>query len=781
MSRTSFGTLFTEATTENPFPYQERLATGPTLPSLIHIPTGAGKTLAIVLAWLWRRCFHPDPAVRAATPRRLVYCLPMRNLVEQTRDDIEKCISKLKVDVRLHVLMGGDVDDEWLLHPEADAILVGTQDMLLSRALNRGYSMRRSRWPFAFGLLHSDCLWVFDEIQLMGAALPTSAQLEGFRQQLGTLAPCQTMWMSATLQPDWVATADHAEPQVVFALDGDDRSHPVVAKRLTASKTLHQFAHSGVKEKAVYPKELAALVTAQHRPNTLTLVILNTVDRATAVYKALDKHPAAKLLLHSRFRPNDRKAKTDELRKPLPAAGRIVISTQVVEAGIDLSARTLITELAPWSSLVQRFGRCNRKGEDDHAQVLWLDVEDQAAAPYDSTELEKSRAMLVSLEGKSVAPSDLPDCELVQPETDVIRRRDLLGLFDTAPDLSGNDLDVSRFIRVHDEMDVQVFWREWEGTAPAPSTAAPGRQELCSAPIGSVKDATAKADRAACVWDHLEDRWVKLRPPLRPGMAIMLRASEGGYSPDVGWDPTAREHVTVIEPERHEKPEAPHDDPDSVRRPETLVSHINRVVATLGAMLPQLRPLGPYAAQLGLAARWHDAGKAHRIFQETMKKGNAGIEGVDQEVWAKSVKSARHSRKHFRHELASALAFRQHHPTQFLEAYLIAAHHGKVRLVIRSLPDEDRKYFTGGRQAMGVRDKESLPATDLGNGTLMPETELDLTLMELGGGGSSWLEQALKLRDEPTVGPFRLAYLEAILRAADGRASAEGEREGRMA
>lgn len=781
MSRTSFGAVFAEATKhQNPFPYQERLATGPILPSLIHIPTGIGKTLAIVLAWLWRRRFHPDPEVRTHTPRRLVYCLPMRNLVEQTRDVIEGCIGELKVDVQLHVMMGGDVDDEWLLHPETDAILVGTQDMLLSRALNRGYGMRRSRWPFAFGLLHSDCLWVFDEIQLMGAALPTSAQLEGFRQQLGTLAPFQTMWMSATLQPDWVATADHSEPQAVFALDGNDLSHPVVAKRLNAQKTLRQVAHSGVKEKA-YPKELAALISAQHQPGTLTLVILNTVDRAVAVYKALDRHPAAKLLLHSRFRPDDRKAKTDELRTPAPSEGRIVISTQVVEAGVDLSARTLVTELAPWSSLVQRFGRCNRIGEDDYAQVIWLDVEEQAAAPYDSTELEKSRAILVGLEGKSVAPSDLPDCDLIQPETDVIRRRDLLGLFDTAPDLSGNDLDVSRFIRVHDEMDVQVFWREWEGTVPAPSTTAPGRLELCSAPIGSVKDATAKSDRAACVWDHLEDKWVKLRPPLRPGMAIMLRASEGGYSADIGWDPTAKSPVTVIEPERQEKPEAPRDDPDSVRRPETLVSHTNRVVATLGAILTQLPPLRPFAEQLALAARWHDAGKSHRIFQETMMKGNAGIAGADQEVWAKSQTSTRHSRKHFRHELASALAFRQHHPGRFLEAYLIAAHHGKVRLVIRSLPDEDRKPSPGGRQAMGVRDKERLPATDLGNETRMAETELDLTPMEMGGGGSSWLEQALKLRDAATVGPFRLAYLEAILRAADGLASAEGEREGRMA
>ena len=35
---------------------------------------------------------------------------------------------------------------------------------------------------------------------------------------------------------------------------------------------------------------------------------------------------------------------------------RIIVATQVVEAGVDISATTLVTELSPWSSLVQRFG-----------------------------------------------------------------------------------------------------------------------------------------------------------------------------------------------------------------------------------------------------------------------------------------------------------------------------------------------------------------------------------------------------------------------------------------
>jgi hypothetical protein len=73
--------------------------------------------------------------------------------------------------------MGGADDGEWDQHPERDAILIGTQDMLLSRVLNRGYGMSRYRWPVHFGLLSNDCLWVMDEVQNMGSGLVTTAQL----------------------------------------------------------------------------------------------------------------------------------------------------------------------------------------------------------------------------------------------------------------------------------------------------------------------------------------------------------------------------------------------------------------------------------------------------------------------------------------------------------------------------------------------------------------------------------------------------------------------------
>ena len=245
--RTAYGKQ--NSTEFQAFDYQRGMASE-TWPDILNVPTGMGKTAAVVLAWLWKRGWRKDgresqPDV--ATPRRLVYCLPMRVLVEQTVKNTEAWLKALDLystpgggRVSISVLMGGEEDvraAEWTSYPEEDAILVGTQDMLLSRALMRGYGMSRYQWPIHFALLHNDSLWVFDEVQLMGAALATSAQIEAFRRNFPLAKSSRTLWVSATLNRDWLDTVDlrpHMGSLAARTIEDEDRRQ--AQDRLQAGK-----------------------------------------------------------------------------------------------------------------------------------------------------------------------------------------------------------------------------------------------------------------------------------------------------------------------------------------------------------------------------------------------------------------------------------------------------------------------------------------------------------------------------------------------------------------
>lgn len=827
----TFVEFFSKATTSpterrgrTPYPYQQAFAEGDSLPELLNVPTGVGKTATAVLGWLYRRR-EAASQVRETTPRRLVYCLPMRTLVEQTSGCAKSWITNLgltgKVDV--HVLMGGADDSDWDEWPERDAILIGTQDMLLSRALNRGYGMSRYRWPMHFGLLNNDCLWVMDETQLMGVGLTTTAQLQGLRSKLKTYGLAHSIWMSATLDSKPITTVDHPEPATGFvrlALTDADRTYEPVKKRLGAVKVLEKsnVVLTNESEKKSYAKELAAAVKTAHRQGTLTLVVMNRVARAQELFRELQNLAKPKTkptpltaelaLIHARFRPEDRRLQEESLfSDSIPEAGRIVVATQAIEAGVDVSAATMFTELAPWSSLVQRFGRCNRGGEFSDARVIWLDAipkddKDRIALPYEAEEFSKSRQFLSSL--TDVGPAALESIHNERPAEVVhtLRRRDLLDLWDTTPDLAGNDLDVSRFIREGDDTDVQIYWREYDGDLPSELMPAAQRHELCSVSVVQARDFLGKlkknSKQFALVWKPVEKekKWQPVDPgEIRPGMVLLLKPEMGGYLDAIGWTGNSADRPTPRPP----KDGIPNEDAGdgtnlNASQWVPLTQHLNDVSeASLGLRTA----FGDTSADIPwdsitTAARWHDVGKAHPAFQNMLVRGRANAADLRLNTWAKSdgILSARpryfvdaaeeEERIGFRHELASALLWLTHRGPQAdadLVAYLIAAHHGKVRASIRSLPNEIPPSDSSIKFARGVWHGDFVPEVDLGNGEKVSATRIDLGLMELGesASGSSWLSRVLGLRDHVNFGPFRLSFLEMLLRVADWRGSDAGE------
>ena len=594
------------------------------------------------------------------------------------------------------------------------------------------YAAGRARWPTEFALLHNDAYWVFDEVQLMGAGLPTSTQLEAFRNAL-RLEPARSarsLWVSATLDPNWLRTVDYPDgPRKVLRVPDDvpeDAASWDVRRLIEVNKPVAKaaVAPAGMKKQDIeaYIRALADFVRGVRAPGQRTLAIVNTVERAQKLHAALLKAGVAEselVLVHSRFRPVDRRT---QMRR-LSAEDCIVVATQAIEAGVDLSSAVLITELAPWPSLVQRFGRLNRRGErpkeEGGAPAYWIDLlgdrgdEDKDAQfwaqPYGVAELEGRPRPAVDV--SDAAPVNLRNPGDLAPPRRVIRRKDLIDLFDTDPDLTGFDVDISPYVRDAADTDAHVFWRDLKTLGSEP--VRPSRDELCAVSIGKARewiDALRKHKLAAYApdpqWRGDEKVTATLPPGWRPlggdspwpGMTLLVDVAAGGYESARGFVGAASRASVDPMP-----PPLPSDDTDSDRQDQddgsggfaravTLADHTEHVAAEARKLCEALGVTAVDTDAILRAARWHDLGKAHEVFQDTMRRGLRCKASYDGVLLAKTENGhLRHERAYFRHELASALAFLAHKAwarDADLVAYLIAAHHGKVRMSLRALPAE---------------------------------------------------------------------------------------------
>lgn len=813
----------------------------------------------------------------------------MRVLVEQTEHEALSSLSRLGLlwngkdphggQVGVHCLMGGSEAGDWHLHPEHCAVLIGTQDMLLSRALNRGYASPRARWPMEFGLLNQDSLWVMDEVQLMDVGLATSAQLQAFRDQDKSSdrlpRPCRTWWMSATLQRDWLDQSP----------DTDSLAATIATERIQPEQRLGSLWEDVRKplriEGAADNDALASLVSREHVANGRgshgpSLVVVNTVARAVALHAALKKDAMLSgtdvRLVHSRFRSAERSMWRGAFLNRAacaPGTDRIIVATQVIEAGVDISAGLLITTLAPWASLVQRFGRAARWG--GNAQVIVVDHRiagattstdkqqkdlEKQALPYALEDLDAAKAALALLEDAS--PLSLERFEDANTQLlgelypyrvrHLLLRHEVEELFDTLPDLSGADIDISRFIRSGDERDLHVFWADVpsnsrlppEGTVPArdalcnvPFLAA--RVWLCGKETGQQKAPRLRERMRAWVWDYLDGGWrIAERKDLFPGQTVLVAADSGGYLTDTGWAPDSKSPVGVlasVAPKAEDVADASEDDESLSATPrwQTIATHGAQVASEAASMLRDIDPTRE--SVFSLAGRWHDAGKALPPFQASIealssRPARRDLAKAPKGAWVDGRKlypdPPRAQRHGFRHELASTLALfdvlirhQPDHPALLgpwralleakgaavsaasasdaaptaleqevvdlsadefdLLAYLVCSHHGKVRMAWHASPADQRSGDSVLR-LRGVRDGEALPSLALvdaqGQFAQLPESTLRLDAAAAGLNpitGRGWTERVLALLHRH--GPFTLAYFEALLRAADQRAS----------
>src|SRR6266498_2498094 len=163
-----FDDSFAALTGNPPFPWQralfQRLMAGAP-PARCDIPTGLGKT-SVIAVWLLAR------AAGASVPRRLVYVVNRRTVVDQTTVEVERLRERLlhvgiAEPLAISTLRGRMADNRaWSEDPSRAGVICGTVDMIGSRLLFSGYRIGFKTRPLHAGFLGQDALLVHDEAHL---------------------------------------------------------------------------------------------------------------------------------------------------------------------------------------------------------------------------------------------------------------------------------------------------------------------------------------------------------------------------------------------------------------------------------------------------------------------------------------------------------------------------------------------------------------------------------------------------------------------------------------
>jgi CRISPR-associated endonuclease/helicase Cas3 len=386
MDEIDFAAAFQVLMGNQPFPWQcalyKRFRTGD-FPASCNLPTGLGKT-AVIPIWLLALAATPPGKV----PRRLVYVVNRRTVVDQATREAEKLRERLpnvpavaaalrdrcgiKVDdpkwapLAISTLRGQFADNrEWSADPARPAVVVGTVDMIGSRLLFSGYGCGFKSRPLHAGFLGQDVLLVHDEAHLEPAYQCLLVAIEAEQHRCRDFLSFRVMELTATSRGGGEQ----------FGLLADDRHHEVVKRRVEAVKRIKLHSIDDEKKTA---ERIAELALAHRDSGKAILVFVRTV---AAVEKVIDRLKKAKQPFIEQLTGTIRGLERDRLatengtfarfmppgdRAPgiALAAGTVyLVCTSAGEVGVNLSADHLVCDLTPFDSMAQRFGRVNRFGD----------------------------------------------------------------------------------------------------------------------------------------------------------------------------------------------------------------------------------------------------------------------------------------------------------------------------------------------------------------------------------------------------------------------------------
>lgn len=423
-------------------------------PERINAPTGSGKSSVVDIHLFANALAAVGAAPRV--PRRLCVTVGRRALVDNQVDRAYKILELMekaladesgesdilrRVDEALQSFqtrndkqgndpfevghIRGELSNRTL--PVTDisscAIIAATPDMYGSRALFRGYGSTKAARPRETALLTMDTVMVLDEAHMNRQLLHTTQRIAQLQKREVNLGVPTLQVVETTATP---STEDSGSTTLGVDIEALDKPNDKeLRKRVYSHKELMLHPIDKWDGKPGNSPTVNAAVDAikkflAHREagagsneaHTIGCIV-NHVRTAIAIKEALIKNKVLEKaeevqLLVGRMRPYDLENLQNKHRKLFTTEGdksvKVVVATQTLEVGIDVDFADLVTELAPASSLAQRFGRVNRLGRRKDSKVVVIepasgDLVKKDAPPYKAVDLSNAYAWLEVLNG----------------------------------------------------------------------------------------------------------------------------------------------------------------------------------------------------------------------------------------------------------------------------------------------------------------------------------------------------------------------------------------------
>ncbi|WP_347490210.1 CRISPR-associated helicase Cas3' [Desulfoscipio sp. XC116] len=345
----------------------ERFSEKPSGIYTLSIPTGGGKTLASLRYALKHAQEHGK--------QRIVYVVPFTTIIEQNAREVRDILHDNENILEHHSNVfeeeqgsGAEADEQYDLLTKKERLKLARDSWdspviftTLVQFLNVFYAKGNRNTRRLHNLIHS--VIIFDEVQ----KVPTKC-VSLFNEALNFLkekAHCSILLCTAT-QPTLEYVKKH---RLLKALDGE-----IVPDLISVGKAFKRVEIIDKTDKPMTNEQLAAWLRADAQAWGSTLVVLNTKTVVKNLYKKLKGGPLPVYHLSTSMCAEHRQTRLTEIRELLKKGiPFICVTTQLIEAGVDISFKCVVRSLAGLDSIAQAAGRCNRHGEDELRYVYVVD------------------------------------------------------------------------------------------------------------------------------------------------------------------------------------------------------------------------------------------------------------------------------------------------------------------------------------------------------------------------------------------------------------------------